>query len=273
MLLERGVAATPKAFAMGVRIEHPQDAIDRIQYGRLSGSCGVAPADYKQTHIASNGRGVYTFCMCPGGEVIACSSEPGGVVTNGMSRFRRSSGFANSGLVVQTHAEDFASMPGRLELRGVEFQRSVERRAFDLGGGTYAAPAIRVTDFLSTSRRGSPRGLPRSTYEPAIVPAAFDLLYPSAYLDALADGLAAFDRKMRGFISDEAVLIAPESRTSSPVRLERDDACESTTCPGLFPAGEGAGFAGGIVSAALDGLRVARAIAGRLSGTACRGTA
>ena len=273
MLLERGVAATSKAFAMGVRIEHPQDAIDRIQYGRLSSSCGVAPADYKQTHVASNGSGVYTFCMCPGGQLSACSSEAGGVVTNGMSRFRRSSGFANSGLVVQTHPEDFASMPGRPELRGVEFQRSVERRAFDLGGGSYAAPAVRVTDFLSPSRRGSPRGLPRSTYEPAVVPAAFDLLYPSPYLDALAEGLAAFDRKMRGFISDEAVLIAPESRTSSPVRLERDDACESTTCPGLFPAGEGAGFAGGIVSAALDGLRVARAIAGRLSGTACRATA
>ncbi len=266
MLLARGVAATPKAFAMGVRIEHPQEAIDRIQYGRPSGSCGVAPADYKQTHLASNGRGVYTFCMCPGGEVIACSSEAGGVVTNGMSRFRRGSGFANSGLVVQTDPGDFASMPGRAELRGVEFQRTVERRAFDLGGGTYAAPAIRVTDFLSASRRSSPRPLPRSTYEPAVVPSGFDGLYPAPYLDALAEGLAAFDRKMRGFISDEAVLIAPESRTSSPVRLERGDACESTTCPGLFPAGEGAGFAGGIVSAALDGLRVARAVTARLSG-------
>ena len=268
MLLARGVAASPRAFAMGVRIEHPQDAIDRIQYGRLSASCGVAPADYKQTHLASNGRGVYTFCMCPGGEVIACSSEPGGVVTNGMSRLRRASGFANSGLVVQTQLEDFASMPGPAELRGVEFQRSVERRAFDLGGGTYAAPAIRVTDFLSASRRSAPRPLPRSTYEPAIVPSGFDGLYPAPYFAALAEGLAAFDRKMRGFISDEAVLIAPESRTSSPVRLERDDTCQSVTCPGLYPAGEGAGFAGGIVSAALDGLRVARAVDGRLSGTA-----
>jgi uncharacterized FAD-dependent dehydrogenase len=273
MLLERGVAASPKAFAMGVRIEHPQDAIDRIQYGQLSGSCGVAPADYKQTHVASNGRGVYTFCMCPGGEVIACSSEPGGVVTNGMSRFRRASGFANSGLVVQTHPEDFASMPGRSELRGVEFQRSIERRAFELGGGSYAAPAVRVTDFLSASGRRSPRPLPRSTYEPAVVPACLDLLYPPAYLEALAEGLAAFDGKMRGFISDEAVLIAPESRTSSPVRLERGEGCESTTCPGLFPAGEGAGFAGGIVSAALDGLRVARAVSERLSAFAGAGTA
>ena len=266
MLLDRGVAASPTAFAMGVRIEHPQDAIDRIQYGRLSSSCGVTPADYKQTHMASNGRGVYTFCMCPGGEVIACSSEPGGVVTNGMSRFRRASGFANSGLVVQTIPSDFAGMPGPPELAGVEFQRSIERRAFTIGGGTYAAPAIRVTDFLSAARRHSPRPLPRSTYEPAVVPAALDLLYPAPYLEALAEGLAAFDRKMRGFISEEAVLIGPESRTSSPVRLERGETCESTTCPGLFPAGEGAGFAGGIVSAALDGIRVARAVSERLGG-------
>jgi uncharacterized FAD-dependent dehydrogenase len=271
MLLYRGVAVTPKAFAMGVRIEHPQDAIDRIQYGLLSGSCGIAPADYKQTHHASNGRGVYTFCMCPGGEVIACSSEPGGVVTNGMSRFRRNSGFANSGLVVQTLPEDFQGMPGPPELRGVEFQRAVERSAFEMGGGTYAAPAIRVTDFLSAARRRSPRPLPRSTYSPAPAASPLDGIYPASYLDALAEGLWAFDRKMRGFVSDEAILIAPESRTSSPVRLDRNEACESTSCPGLLPAGEGAGFAGGIVSAALDGLRVSRALVARLGGENPRG--
>jgi uncharacterized FAD-dependent dehydrogenase len=266
MLLSRGVAMTPKAFAMGVRIEHPQDAIDTIQYGCLSRSCGIAPADYKQTHLASNGRGVYTFCMCPGGEVIACSSEPGGVVTNGMSRFRRNSGFANAGLVVQTLPEDFAGMPGPSALQGVEFQRAVEKRAYVMGGESYAAPAIRVTDFLSAARRRNPRALPRSTYEPNLTPASLDGLYPAPYLEALADGLAAFDRKMRGFISEEAVLIAPESRTSSPVRLERNESCESTSCPGFYPAGEGAGFAGGIVSAALDGLRVANALAARLTG-------
>lgn len=264
-LLSRGAAMSAKAFAMGVRIEHPQDAVDRIQYAQLSSSCGVAPADYKMTHVAGNGRGVYTFCMCPGGEVIACSSEPGGVVTNGMSRYRRASGFANSGLVVQTRPEDFASMPGPEVLRGVEFQRSVERKAFELAGGTYAAPAIRVTDFLARRR---PRPLPPTTYGPDAVPSPLDLLYPAPYLDALREALAAFDKKMRGFVSDEAVLIAPESRTSSPVRLERNEACESATIPGLYPAGEGAGFAGGIVSAALDGLRVARSVVARLSGEA-----
>ena len=266
-LVERGVAASPKAFAMGVRIEHPQDAVDLIQYGALSGSCGVSPADYRQAHAASNGRGVYTFCMCPGGEVIACSSEPGGVVTNGMSRYRRASGFANAGLVVQTRPEDFAGQPGPEVLRGQAFQREVERRAFELGGGTYAAPAIRVTDFLDRGRsRREPRPLPKGTYGPAVVPCRLEGIYPAPYLDALEEGIRAFDRRMRGFVSDEAVLLAPESRTSSPVRLERNAACESTTLPGLFPAGEGAGFAGGIVSAALDGLRVARAVAARLSG-------
>ena len=262
----RGVAMSPKAFAMGVRIEHPQEKIDLIQYGRLSASCGVFPADYKQTHLASNGRGVYTFCMCPGGEVIACSSEPGGVVTNGMSRYKRASGFANAGLVVQTKESDFAAEPGPAVFRGQSFQRRVEEAAFVLGGGTYAAPAIRVTDFLkSRTACVEPRELPRTTYGPAAVPRLLDGLYPAPYLDALAEGLLAFDRKMKGFVSDEALLIAPESRTSSPVRIDRDETCESSL-PGLFPAGEGAGFAGGIVSAALDGLRVARAVRARLTG-------
>jgi len=260
------VAMTAKAFAMGVRIEHPQDRIDLIQYGRLSASCGVFPADYRQTHLSSNGRGVYTFCMCPGGEVIACSSEAGGVVTNGMSRYRRASGFANSGLVVQTKEDDFCGEGGPAVLRGQAFQRRVEQAAYELGGGTYAAPAIRVTDFLrGRTSSAEPRELPKTTYGPAVVPRRLDTLYPLAYLDALAEGLVAFDRTMRGFVSDEALLIAPESRTSSPVRIERDDACESTL-PGLFPAGEGAGFAGGIVSAALDGLRVAGAVHARLAG-------
>lgn len=264
-LLARGVAMSAKAFAMGVRIEHPQDDVDRIQYGRVASSCGVMPADYKMTAQTSGGRGVYTFCMCPGGEVIACSSEPGGVVTNGMSRYKRASGFANSGLVVQTHLADFAGEAGPEVLRGVAFQRRVERAAFAAGGGTYAAPAIRVTDFLAGR---APRALPRGTYAPACVPSRLDAVYPEAYLAALAEALRFFERKMRGFVSEEAVLVAPESRTSSPVRIERNEACESPSLPGLFPAGEGAGFAGGIVSAALDGLRVARAVRARLAGEA-----
>jgi uncharacterized FAD-dependent dehydrogenase len=266
-LLRRGVAMAAKPFAMGVRIEHPQDVIDRIQYGDVSSSCGVMPADYKQAHRASNGRGVYSFCMCPGGEVIACSSEAGGVVTNGMSRYKRASGFANSGIVVQTREEDFAPMPGPELLKGTAFQRQVEVAAFRVAGETYAAPALRVTDFLrGRGRRIDPRPLPKGTYGPAIVPRPFDDIYPAAYLDAVAEGLRAFDSRMKGFISEEAILIAPESRTSSPVRIERNDWCESVTLPGLYPAGEGAGFAGGIVSAALDGLRVARYARAKLEG-------
>jgi hypothetical protein len=182
-----------------------------------------------------------------------------------MSRYKRASGFANSGLVVQTHLSDFGGEEGPEVLRGIAFQRRVERAAFEAGGGTYAAPAIRVTDFLAGR---APRALPRGTYTPACVPSRLDAVYPAPYLTALAEALRFFDRKMRGFVSEEAVLIAPESRTSSPVRIERNEACESPSLPGFFPAGEGAGFAGGIVSAALDGLRVARAVRARLAGEA-----
>ncbi len=267
VLNARGVAMTRKHFAMGVRIEHPQDAVDLIQYAQVSTECGVQPADYKQAHVASNGRGIYTFCMCPGGEVIACSSEPGGVVTNGMSRYKRSSGYANAGIVVQTKDVDFDAMPGPELLRGRELQRRVEAAAFAAAGGTYAAPALRVTDFLRSRERPiSPRPLPKTTYGPWVTPVSFDGILPEPYLEALAEGLKAFDRKMPGFVSEEAVLFAPESRTSSPVRIERDGWCESTSVPGLYPAGEGAGFAGGIVSAALDGLRVARHVRARLAG-------
>ena len=267
MLHARGVAMTRKHFAMGVRIEHPQDAVDLIQYAQVSTACGVMPADYKQAHVASNGRGIYTFCMCPGGEVIACSSEAGGVVTNGMSRYKRSSGYANAGIVVQTKDEDFDAMPGPELLRGRELQRRVEAAAFAAAGGTYAAPALRVTDFLkSRGRPISPRPLPKTTYGPWVTAVSFDGILPEPYLEALAEGLKAFDRKMPGFVSDEAVLFAPESRTSSPVRIERDGWCESPSVRGVYPAGEGAGFAGGIVSAALDGLRVARHVRARLAG-------
>ncbi|MGA7989793.1 MAG: FAD-dependent monooxygenase [Thermoanaerobaculia bacterium] len=267
MLHARGVAMTRKHFAMGLRIEHPQDVVDLIQYAQVSTACGVMPADYKQAHLASNGRGIYTFCMCPGGEVIACSSEAGGVVTNGMSRYKRSSGFANAGIVVQTRDEDFDAMGGPALLRGRELQRRAEAAAFVAGGGTYAAPALRVTDFLkSRTGRVEPRELPKTTYGPAVTPALFDSILPAPYLDALAEGLRAFDRRMPGFVSEVAVLFAVESRTSSPVRIERDGWCESPSIRGLFPAGEGAGFAGGIVSAALDGLRVARHVRARLAG-------
>ncbi|MGZ6988973.1 MAG: NAD(P)/FAD-dependent oxidoreductase, partial [Thermoanaerobaculia bacterium] len=174
MLLRRGVAMTRKHFAMGLRIEHPQDAVDLIQYAQLSSACGVMPADYKQAHVATNGRGIYTFCMCPGGEVIACSSEPSGVVTNGMSRYKRSSGYANAGIVVQTRDEDFDALPGEPILRGRDLQRRVEEAAYRNAVGTYAAPALRVTDFLkSRTGRVTPRPLPRTTYGPGAIPCLF----------------------------------------------------------------------------------------------------
>ena len=262
-LLARGVAMSAKAFAMGVRIEHPQDDVDLIQYGRVASSCGVMPADYKMTAQTSGGRGVYTFCMCPGGEVIACSSEAGGVVTNGMSRYKRASGFANSGLVVQTHLSDFAAEPGpggppRRRLPAARRAGRVRGRRRDLrrpGDPRHRLP------LGARAARAAARDL-----HARLRPGRLDAVYPAPYLEALAEALRFFDRKMRGFVSEEAVLVAPESRTSSPVRIERNEACESPSLPGLFPAGEGAGFAGGIVSAALDGLRVARAVRARLAG-------
>ena len=205
--------------------------------------------------------------MCPGGEVIACSSEAGGVVTNGMSRYKRSSGFANAGIVVQTRDEDFDALGGPELLRGPRAPAPRRGGGVRAGGGTYAAPALRVTDFLK-SRDGAHRAARRSRRRrtaPRPSRASSTASCPSRISRPSPKGSRAFDRKMPGFVSDEAVLFAPESRTSSPVRIERDGWCESPTVPGLFPAGEGAGFAGGIVSAALDGLRVARARRARSS--------
>jgi uncharacterized FAD-dependent dehydrogenase len=264
-LFERGVPLSPKAFAAGVRIEHPQALIDEIQYGsRRPRYEDLPPADYRMTHVAkSTGRGVYTFCMCPGGEVIACASEAGSVVTNGMSRYRRSSGRANAGLVVQTLPDDFAAEPGPEVLRGIEWQRRLERSAFEAGGGNAFAPAQSVGSFLAGRLDSSLRP---ASYLPGVAPARLDLLLPAPYVESLREALVVFDRTMRGFASSEALLIAPESRTSSPVRIERDDSGQCLSIRGLFPAGEGAGFAGGIVSAALDGLRIADAVLELLGG-------
>jgi hypothetical protein len=241
-LLSRGVAMTEKPFAMGVRIEHPQDAIDRIQLGGLSESCGVNPADYKQAFMASNMRGVYTFCMCPGGEVIACSSEAGGVVTNGMSRYKRSSGFANAGLVVQTKPEDFGEETSLL--RGQVYQRKVEEAAFVLGGETYAAPAIRVTDFLaqrdaSASAEDDVRARGRRAPRHASLP----------YLVA-ARSAGRSTGRCTG--SARAVHRARDANVV-PGAHRADAFCESTSMPGLYPLNEGAGFAGIVCRA--HGLR------------------
>ncbi len=255
MLHRRGVALRPKAFAMGVRVEHPQELVDKAQYGPSAGHPSLAPADYKLVCNLSTARAAYSFCMCPGGEVIQCASEPGGVVVNGMSNAKRDSGFANSGLVAKVNTADFGSDH---PLAGMHLQRTWEQAAFRAARESYGAPAMSVQDFL----KGRPSGqLPRSSFRPFLVPADLATCLPGFVQDQLRPALPEFDRKLRGFTSREALLIALESRTSSPIQLLRGEDGQSVSHPGLYPCGEGAGFAGGITSAAVDGIRVAEWIA------------
>jgi uncharacterized FAD-dependent dehydrogenase len=266
MLAEAGVRLERKPFAVGVRVEHPQPYVDRAQYGRAAGHAKLRAAPYRLAYTPPGGRGVFSFCMCPGGWVVPAATEPDGVVVNGMSLSRRDSPYANSGLVIAIEDVDLA-LAG-LDVRGVdagvELQRRVERAAAAAGGGHLRAPAIRVTDFV---RGRASAALPSTSYEPGLAPADIGAVLAAAgpALDLagkLRDALGVFDRQMRGFVSDEAVLIGVESRTSSPVRVPRDPASlQSPDLGALYPSGEGAGYAGGIVSAALDGIRVARAIA------------
>lgn len=256
MLARAGVALEAKPFALGVRIEHPQPLIDRIQYGRAAGHPKLPAAAYALTRQVDH-RGVFSFCMCPGGWVVPASTEPEALVVNGMSLSRRDSPYANSGLVVAVELEDLAAV----KLTGVELQQRVERAAFAAGGGAMRAPATRVTDFLAG--RGSST-VPESSYIPGLTAANLaEVLAASClpFADRLRTALRAFDRTMRGYVTEEAVLIGVESRTSSPVRVPRDsDTLEAHELRGLYPCGEGAGYAGGIMSAAVDGMRVARAI-------------
>jgi uncharacterized FAD-dependent dehydrogenase len=256
-----GVRLEAKPFAMGVRIEHPQPLIDRIQYGRAAGHRALPAAAYQLAFTPSDGRGAFSFCMCPGGWIVPAATEPDGVVVNGMSLSRRDSPYASSGLVVAVELADFARVGVAAPLGGVELQRRLERAAAIAGGGALRAPATRATDFVHGRASST---VPATSYQPGL--AAGDV---GAVLDAtgvplaarLREALAAFDRQMRGYLTDEAVLVGVESRTSSPVRVPRDrDRLVSPDLAGLYPCGEGAGYAGGIVSAALDGIRVARAI-------------
>jgi uncharacterized FAD-dependent dehydrogenase len=257
LLAARGVALAAKPYAVGVRVEHPQELIDLIQYG-LPGHPQLPPADYGLAwNDPGSGRGVYSFCMCPGGVVIGGSSEAGGVVTNGMSSHHRNAPTANSALVVSVGLADF---PDRSLLGGIAFQRELERQAFVAGGGDYRAPAQNLLAFLG--RTGS--GQVRSSYLPGVREADLAALLPPFVSEGLRAGIVAFDRKMRGFITAEATLTGVETRTSAPVRILRGDDCQSLSHPGLYPTGEGAGYAGGIMSAALDGIRVADAIAARI---------
>jgi len=255
MLHGHGVAMRQKPFAMGVRVEHPQDLINRSQYGPSAGHPSLPAADYKLVCNFGLNRAAYSFCMCPGGEVIQCSSEPGGVVVNGMSNEKRDSGFANSGLVAKVNTADFGS--DHL-LGGMYFQRKWEQAAFRAAGETYGAPAMAVQDFIQGRATGQ---LPRTSFKPFAVAADLQTCLPDFVREQLAGALPTFDKKIHGFASREAILLAIESRTSSPIQLLRGEDGQSVSHPGLYPCGEGAGFAGGITSAAVDGIRVAEWIA------------
>lgn len=252
MLYERGIPMEQKPFAVGVRIEHPRTWIDTAQYGSFAGHPALGAADYKLSCHLPNGRGVYTFCMCPGGEVIAAASEAGGVAVNGMSEFARNSTLSNSALLVGVNPSDFTSDHA---LAGIALQRDMEQAAFRLGGGDYRAPAQTVGDFLTdTPSRGFSAVIP--SYRPGVTPADLRECLPSYVAHSLKDALPLLGRKLNGFDSPAAVLTGVESRSSSPVRISRDASGQSAV-RGIFPCGEGAGYAGGITSAAADGIRCA----------------
>ncbi|HET7776674.1 MAG TPA: hypothetical protein VFK74_09920, partial [Azospira sp.] len=257
MLYDRGVFIEAKPFSIGVRIEHPQALIDKARFGPFAGHPLLGAADYKLVHHCSNGRSAYSFCMCPGGTVVAATSEPGRVVTNGMSQYSRAERNANSGIVVGITPEvDYPGHP----LAGIDFQRHWESMAFAAGGGTYAAPAQRVGDFLA-GRPSTAQGDVEPSYTPGVHWTDLSQCLPSYVVQALREALPAFDKQIRGFAMADAVMTGVETRTSSPIRIKRGDDLQSLNTRGLYPAGEGAGYAGGILSAGVDGIKVAEAVA------------
>ncbi|MFM9913742.1 MAG: NAD(P)/FAD-dependent oxidoreductase [Methylophilaceae bacterium] len=263
MLHERGVHVEAKPFSLGFRIEHPQTMIDRCRLGRNAGNPLLGAADYKLVYHASNGRSVYSFCMCPGGTVVAAASEPNRVVTNGMSQYSRNERNANAGIVVGITPE--ADYPGH-PLAGMEFQRIWESRAFELGGGTYEAPGQLVGDFLA-GRPSTSLGEVIPSYTPGVHLTDLATSLPDYAIEAIREAIPAFDKQIKGFAREDAVLTGVETRTSSPIRITRDDnTLQSLNTKGLYPAGEGAGYAGGILSAAIDGIKIAEAVALSLLG-------
>jgi uncharacterized protein len=257
LLHARGVYVEAKPFSIGFRIEHPQSLIDRARYGPSAGHPLLGAADYKLVHPARNGRSVYSFCMCPGGTVVAAASEPGRLVTNGMSQYSRDERNANSAIVVGITPDDYPGSP----LAGIALQRHWEERAFALGGSTYDAPGQRVGDFLD-DRPSSDYGSVLPSYKPGMKLGDLSSALPAYALEAMREAIPVFDRQIRGFAHHDAMLTGVETRTSSPIRIKRnDDDLQSLNTRGLFPAGEGAGYAGGILSAAVDGIRVAEAVA------------
>lgn len=253
-LHNQGVEMEAKPFAVGIRIEHPQAMIDNVQYRNVPKEARDGASEYKLTHQCQNGRSLYSFCMCPGGMVVASASEDNGLVVNGMSEHARDQVNANSALVVNVSPEDFGTEP----LDGITFQRNLEKKAFELGGGDFTAPTMLVGDLLGHKVDACDVV---ASYQPQVKKCDFNELFPEYVMEALREGLVAFDRKIPGFARPDAVMTAVESRTSSPVRLLRDrESFESVSIAGLYPCGEGAGYAGGITSSAVDGIKVAEAI-------------
>ncbi|MEZ4273514.1 MAG: hypothetical protein R3C68_19385 [Myxococcota bacterium] len=252
------VAMEPRAFAVGFRVEHPQGLIDRLRYGDAAGDSNLPAADYRLVYNERpSGRGVYSFCMCPGGVVVTTPTRDGALCINGMSHAARSGRFANSALVVTVNPEDFSAAGYQGLFAGVDFQEACERRAFEAGGGNFVAPASRVTDVMAgkvSSALGS------TSYRRGIEPADLATLYPEPVMAALRHGLRHFENKMRGFLTAEATLIGVETRTASPIRVTRDAQMQAQGASGLYPSGEGMGYGGGIASAAIDGIRVAEAL-------------
>jgi uncharacterized FAD-dependent dehydrogenase len=268
MLHRRGVYMEAKPFAMGLRIEHPQGVIDRARFGPNAGHPILGAADYRLVHHARNGRAAYSFCMCPGGTVVAATSEPGRVVTNGMSQYSRNERNANAGMVVnitpQDYRQDGLGQGPVNPLDGIAFQRHWESRAFELGGGGYRAPGQRLGDFLK-GQRSSAFDTVLPSYKPGVEPTDLTrpdrAALPDYVIEALREALPAFGRQIAGFAMPDAVLTGVETRTSSPLRITRGRDLQSLNVVGLYPAGEGAGYAGGIMSAAVDGIEVAEAVA------------
>ncbi len=258
MLAESGCLIEQKAFSLGVRVEHPQELIDSAQYGRFAGHPRLGAADYQLVYKSEpRQRAAYTFCMCPGGRVVAAASEEKTVVTNGMSDYARDTGIANSAVVVSVDPDDFGDPR---PLAGVQFQRKWERAAYRAGGGNYNAPAQLVGDFLAGRASTGLAAAPWASYRPGLEPSDLHKCLPGYVTAMLEEAIRAFDRKLKGFAQPEALLTGVETRTSAPVRLVRNHHRESVALKGLYPAGEGAGYAGGIVSAAVDGIKVAESV-------------
>ncbi len=268
MLHERGVFIEPKPFAIGVRIEHPQSWIDRARFGPNAGNEILGAADYSISHQASNGRAVYSFCMCPGGTVVAATSEEGRVATNGMSQYSRNERNANSGIVVAIDPErDYPGHP----LAGIELQRRLEEKAYAAGGSNYKAPAQKLGDFLA-KRPSTELGEVVPSYRPGVTMADLADVLPEFAVTAMREALVAFGRQIPGYDHPDAVMTGVETRTSSPIRITRGKDLQSLNTAGLYPAGEGAGYAGGILSAAVDGIKVAEAVGLSIMGGAGAGT-